>query len=379
MNMSLRLSNMRRCLVLLIGLSTLLVSCEKGADAVLQGQPIYLSVSIPYVTTTKVPFEGSAPTTTNPLNVDVWASTTPNEYEHKGWDGSVSYNNKVAIHTNGHFQSGEPQLLSQAIYPPPRTTNNGTTTADPVYFVSMYPVGWTNTSDTPTVANYTFSGCQDLMFAPQVSGAYDLKEQNQVVNDSPVLRFEHLLTLITVKVGTVMEEGERIEDLKSAWGPITDLRIQSYNRSGDYLESSNKVTVDLSKGTAFNYDNDVTFERIQGESMGFFKLGSDDSFPGSGGYELTERTDSVAYVMCAPVVAKADAHEYVLRIVTQNRGVQTLELDIRKTASSEEGTGTTRGNHFSVTLNFKKGRAIATIVNILDWENGGYGTGDIVD
>ena len=176
-----------------------------------------------------------------------------------------------------------------------------------------------------------------------------------------------------------MEEGERIEDLKSAWGPITDLRIQSYNRSGDYLESSNKVTVDLSKGTAFNYDNDVTFERMQGESMGFFKLGSDDSFPGSGGYELTERTDSVAYVMCAPVVAKADAHEYVLTIVTQNRGVQTLELDIRKTASSEEGTGTTRGNHFLVTLNFKKGRAIATMVNILDWENGGYGTGDIVD
>ena len=370
---------MRRFILSLVGLSALLVSCEKSADVVLQGQPIYLSVSLPYTTTTKVPFEGEAPTTANPLDADVWASTTPNEYVDKRWDGSSAYDHKVSIHTSGHFQSGDPQLLSQAIYPPPRTTNNGTTTADPVYFVSMYPIGWTNTAETPTLANYTFSGTEDIMFAPQVSGAYDLKDQNQVVNDSPVLRFEHLLTRITVKVGVVMEEGERIEDLKSAWGPITDLKIQSYNKSGDYVESSNKVTVDLSKGDAFNYDNDVTFERVQGESMGFFKLGTDDSFPGSGGYELTERPDSVAYVMCAPVVATSDAHEYVITVETQNRGVQTLELDIQKTASSDEGTGTTRANHFLVTLNFKKGRAVATMVNIPDWENGGYGTGDIED
>ena len=56
MIMSLRLNNMRRFILSLVGLSALLVSCEKSADAVLQGQPIYLSVSLPYTTTTKVPF-----------------------------------------------------------------------------------------------------------------------------------------------------------------------------------------------------------------------------------------------------------------------------------------------------------------------------------
>ena len=365
-------------IVLLVWLSAFLASCEKSADVVLQGQPIYLSVSLPYTTTTKVPFEGTAPTTANPLNVDVWASTTPNEYVNEGWDGSSAYGHKVAIHTHGHFQSGEPQLLSQAIYPPPKTTDNGQVTADPVYFVSMYPQGWTNTKQTPTVANYTFAGCQDLMFAPQVSGAYDLEEQGQVVKDSPVLSFEHLLTRITVKVGAVMEAGESIQDLRDAWGPIKDLKIQSYNRAG-YVESLNKVTLDLSKGQAFNYDTDVTFSGQQGESMGFYALGTDDSFPGADGYILTEHIDSVAYVMCAPVVATADAHEYVITIETQNRGSQELELDIEKTASSDEGLGTTRGNHFLVTLKFKRGRAVATVVDIADWENGGYGTGDIVD
>ena len=67
---------MRKGIYILFGLIALLASCEKSASDLSEGQPIYLSVRVPEMSLTKVPYEGSAPTTSNPLNVDVWASTT---------------------------------------------------------------------------------------------------------------------------------------------------------------------------------------------------------------------------------------------------------------------------------------------------------------
>ena len=383
MTMCLKSSSMRRLIyiVLALCLSAFLASCEKGTYIVREGQPIYLSVSLPYTVETKVPFEASAPTTSNPLNVDVWASTKPAEYKDEGKDGSQG---EVAIHTHGHFQSAEPQLLSQAIYPTPKTVD-GKLTADPVYFVSMYPQGWSNPDNSQgqkdaNAATRTFTGCEDLMFAPQVFGAYDLEDQGLVVNASPVLKFEHLLTRITVKIGAELEEGESIQDLRDAWGNIMGLKIQSYNKAGDYVEIMNKVTLDLSEGDEFSYDTDVTFAGQKEGSMGFFEIDTDKSFPESeAGYVLTQKLESVAYVMCAPVIAAEDSHEYVITVTTENRGEHELKMDIQKTAGSEAGLGTTRGNHFNVTLKFKKGRTIATSVEVAEWKNGGYGLGNLED
>lgn len=359
------------------GLVFFLASCGKENSCAQEGQPIYLSASLASSVFTKVPFTGSVPTTSVPLHVDVWASTTPEIFMNEGKDGSLEDGNVVAIHTKGSFHSGEPQLLSEAVYPPPRVGAQGSYTADPVYFVSMHPQGWT--SDDGTESTYAFSGYEDVMFAPQVSGAYDLEEQNQVVTSSPELKFEHLLTRITVRMGVVLEDGESLQGVRDAWGEITGLRIRSYNSAG-YLENLDKVTVDLSKGDAFDYDADVSFSGQKDGSMDFYALGTDDVFPSGGGkYMLTESMDSVAYVMCAPVVATAHDYEYMITVETANRGAQDLKLDLQKTASSASGTGSTRGNHFLVTLKFKKGRAVVLAADVCEWENGGYGTGNIED
>ena len=377
MNMSLRSNNMRRYLYIFCGLLTLLASCQKSGYDMSQGQPIYLSVSLDSDPLTKTPFEGDAPTTSNPLNVAVWASTTAKSYVNNGWDGSAAVEHKVAIHTQGRFQSGAPQLLSQAIYPPPRQGASGSYTADPVYFVAMHPQdSWSTTNGAQ--ASFTFKGCEDVMFAPEVFGAYDTKEQTQVVNDSPVLAFEHLLTRITVKMGIVLAEGENLQDVQEAWGKITDLKIQTYHMDG-YGINLNKVTIDLSQGADFSYDTDLAFSGQQDSSMDFYTLGTDNKFPSENGYLLTEKIDSVAYVMCAPVIATAEDHEYVIIVETENRGVQELKLDLQKTATSADGTGSTRGNHFLATLKFKKGRAIAMEAIVTEWKNGGFGIGDIED
>lgn len=380
---------MRKILYVFLGLAAFLTSCEESSYDLTQGQPIYLSAVLNEIPLTKVPFQGSAPTTSNPLNVDVWASTTEKVFLHETdgqgnpLDGRHGNTNKVSVHTSGHFQSGAPQLLSQAVYPPPREGVAGSYTADPVYFVAMHPQSngvkaWG--TDDGTKAFYTFTGCEDLMFAPQVKGAYDTSSNvGQVVTDSPVLSFKHLLTRITVKMGIELEDGENLDDVKAAWGNVEDLQIQSYNSAG-YGVNMNKVSLDLSKGSEFSYENDVTFSGIQGGSMGFYKIGTDNSFPGDGGYTLTEKIDSVAYVMCAPVVATKENHEYVIIVSTKNRGVHELKFDLEKTSDlDEEGVGSTMGKHFVVTLKFNKGRAVAMVSNVTEWMNGGYGTGNIED
>jgi hypothetical protein len=218
------------------------------------------------------------------------------------------------------------------------------------------------------------------MYAPKVSGAYDVEEQTQIVTKSPKLKFAHLLTRFTVKMGLELEEGEAILDAKEAWGKITSLGIQSYNKGGNYGENLNQVTIDLSAGQGFDYGEDVSFEGVPGERMSFYALGSNDTFPSGDGYELTEHIDSVAYVMCAPVDASASGPDYVIILETEKRGMQELNIELEKTIKpSDTEEGSTRGNHFVVTLKFKKGRAIASVVNVTPWKNGGYGSGDIND
>ena len=371
----------------------LLSSCEKNTAVSLEDQPIYLRAFLSEIYQTKTPYGGTAPTMDNPLNVDVWASTTDrftNENKN-GADGTV------AIHTQGYFQSGDPQLLSQAIYPVPEEGQ----IPSPVNFVAMHPQSTQNKAwTTPelenegsgSTASYTFSGCEDLMFAPKVSGAYNLDEQGPIPTGSPVLEFKHLLTRFTVKMGITLGTGEHLMDVQNAWGPVTDLKIQAYTSSGA-LEAMNTVTIDLAKGGSFSYDSDLAFSYVGknnassiGTSMNFYSFGKDVKFPEpienfpEGAYMLTEQKPELAYVMCAPVMADASTGkpEYLLTVKTEKRGNQDIILDL-KSADATYFSGSTRGKHFGITLNFKKGSAIATVVKVNEWKNGGYGSGDIED
>lgn len=356
---------MKRSIYILCGVLILLASCEKKVEYAAPGQPVYLSAVLPGPHGTKVPFEGTAPSESNPLNVAVWASTTENQFTHT--DGADGSNGTVAIHTEASFLSSGRQLLSGAMYPSPQVQGGE---APAVYFVAMHPQDSWTTNDVGTQATYTFNGSQDVMFASRVSGAYDADGQD--ATNVLQLKFEHLLTRITIQMGVELKEGDKVTDVLDVWGRIMHLEIQESDKN-----IRNGVSIDLSEGDTFNYNNHVGFSG-NAESLLFYKLGTDEVFPGESWYELTETIDSVAYVMCPPVTL-GDGAEYLINFETVNEGDQSLKLDLGEKASSQEGTVSTRGCHYLVTLKFKRGRAITPEVEVIEWENGGNGTEYIED
>lgn len=390
--------------ILLMLFLPLLASCDKwGSEEGHQGRElIYLAARHDGMVRTKVPYdtENGKPSPDNHLNVEVWASTYDGKFLHKdGWDGTKDVDadddgqateRAVSVHTKAFFQSDQPQLLSQAIYPPPIREEDGVKKADPVYFVGLYPQSvdatdgtgkWT-TDVNGAIASYTFNGSQDLMYAPKVQGQYDVSDnQNETTTTTPTLHFHHLLTRFNVSIGADLESGVQLVDIEQAWGKVTGLKIQCYDPQG-WGYGVNSLTVDLTKGMS---DPEVVTMGHHDKQlmMNFYKTGKDEVFPDIE-YKISEM-EEVAYVMCAPVEAVADSDEYVLIIETQkeNQEPKTTELflNLKKKENDidKELTGSSMGKEFNINLVFKKTRAIAEVVAISPWETGGQGSGDIKD
>ena len=394
-------------LYLILVSSLLLSSCEKWRvdKDEYPAQYIYLSAGVAEGEKTKTPYMQTTPTPDYHLNATVWASTTRYVYIDKGWDGTVDVDadgdgtasakeRAVSIHTYAFFQSSEPQLLGQAIYPPP-IPEGDVKTAPPVYFVAMYPrsgdfkddagngLNWTTPLEgeyAGKTASYTFDGRQDVMFASEVSGQYDIDNQgangSSIVTEVPDLIFRHLLTLFTVKIEAFRETGVSLYDIQSAWGKVLELRIQHWNPSG-WTEDTNSLTVDLSNGNV-TYDNPV-----KEKFTTFYNTGLDTVFPAEdGGFTLIDTPQEVAYTMCAPKVAVGGGvHEYELTIVTKREGQDEKEtvipIDLRD--NNGELTGSSAGRQFEISLKFKKSRAVAVVASIDEWKTGGQGNADITD
>ena len=330
--------------------------------------PIYLSAAMNDRVITRAPYELTAPSTYKPLNVDVWASTIEYQFRNEGLNGTGN-DGKVSLHATARFQSSAPQLLNEAIY--------HETARPKVYFVAMYPQGWT--TDDGTKALFTINGAQDVMFAPQIYGTYGTPYEQ-----SPQLSFSHLLTWLTFELKA--ESNEAI----NAWGKVKNIEIRS----------KNGVIVDLS-GTAYNKVTDgdnATYNYLPGSCTFdnetllplYYKIPTNateddktlqDKFPG--GYELTTLGSEVAYVLCAPVNAtyeegeegnKTKTNEYTLYVETQYRNIE-VGIDLKK----KDGyfTGSTMGYKFNIQLNFKLGNTIAITAKMNDWTEGGIINKDV--
>ena len=329
---------------------------------------IYLSAGVgePAVSS-RTPYQYEVPTMTQPLDVSVWASTTMGNFENKGENGSYG---TVAIHTQAHFQSGAPQLLGQAIYP----KNDNT----PVHFVGFHPKSdaWT-LLDGENSASYIFTGREDVMFAPRISGEY-----GTAYEASPTFHFHHLLTYIRIEMVADKDEEdvEKKEEVSQAWGSIESMTISSVD----------KVTVNNLGSTDFSPDN-VVFGNDE-ISMSFYQTGTDNTFPPASSYEIPVNETEVAYVLCAPVKGE-DKHvvngkdvpkpEYTLHIKTEKR-----ELDVPIDLMKKDGdavshfTDNTMGYQFVVQLNFKMGNVIGVSAAIsldanTDWFTHGTGSTDL--
>lgn len=346
--------------------AALLPSCEEEmtADADTDRR-IYLRATVEgATTTTRAPYILTTPNRDNPLEVAVWASTTQSLFANR--DDANGKNGEVAIHTSANFTNGSEQLLDEAVYP---KTTGGTTRK--VYFVGLHPkTGWeTTTGDTTAVHSTAIDGKTDVMFAPQISGEYS---GNTSGDKWPTFEFHHLLTWLRIQMVAESEE------VRTAWGPVTDLTIKS----------KTKVSVNLKGTTALA--NAATFLGDETD-LHFYHKDTDDEFPKGGYYKLNapygngniyDEVDEVAYVLCAPVEATATdpetgnaTMEYTLTVTTEKRTV-TVDVDLMNGADTHF-SGSTRNHQFVLLLKFKMGDNISVIAHPVDWQTGGLGSGEL--
>lgn len=377
-------------------LASVMTACQQDVPNVEQtdedASHIYLSAGIGNSESTRAPYyptDGNgeplhAPTLEHPLNVSVWASTEDGVYPNEDKNGT---NGTVAIHTDAHFQSGDPQLLGEAIYPKAQVEGG---TSKTVYFVGLHPFSdsWTATNDSKD-AQFTFSGNEDVMFAPQISGTY-----NTAFDESPQFHFYHLLTWLRISMVAYLGEDEensttltedekklKREKVSNAWGKITELTLKS---------QKNIITIsNLGEATSEDYTSHVTFApESSNVPFSLYYTGTDDVFPGTNEYAIPVNKTDAAYVMCAPVIGEEkdeyENHvpEYTLHIKTQHREMD-IPLDL-KGDNRNLFTGSTMGRVFNILLRFKMGDVISVSTEIsvggdADWFTHGTGTGDLTE
>lgn len=338
---------MKKLIISTLLTAGLICSCEKpqteGPD---ESCMIFLAAN---TSETKAPFNGTAPSESQPLDALVCISTDSYSYPSGGNDGTTD--GTIGKHLQVQFSSGSRQLINGAYY-------NKSTPDRTVYFSAMHPQsGWSFADNTSV--HCTFDGSDDVMFAPQETGKYG----NQ---NPPTLNFRHLLTWIKMEIKADSEA------VATAWGPLRSITIGS----------KNGISIDL--GKAFSKD-DVVFDNDV--DMKFYKISSpEEVFPdATTGYPMTTASSEVAYVLCAPVIAyefdpgaaedEIRIPEYHIRIVSENRDV-TIPIDLMNGEGSY-AEASTMGKQFTLSLTFMMGNTIAVSTNITDWSTGGIGFGKI--
>lgn len=363
---------MRRFVYIVVAVFCLL-GCQKvqGPNASVDGSSIYLAATTEMTVDTRTPYIYTTPNgeTGGRLEVAIWASTYGTDrdgYTYRNPAEPLNGKNTgghVAIHTTAYFDSGNPQLLSEAVYP-----QSGTN----VFFVGLHPQeGW-QTNDNTTQAIFVMDGSHDVMVAPRRFGQYASTGDDHVIN-APTLNFYHLLTWMKVRI--VAEDDNTV----TAWGKIRKME----------LLSNTKVTIDLLDqkvgGVDEVTDGSFDFGACTFSAPGKLNLhtwGTDQIFPSAEGYTMktTQSSDYQAYVLCAPVDGVAttvvdgqdvEVPEYILHIETDTR-VLDLPIDLRKSAT-EYYVENTRAKHFTLNLNFKMGNTVLVSSQVDDWQFGGIG------
>lgn len=360
-----------RHILLTIGiLGMFLSSCQNQNDVVepAHGEGVRLSIDVENNLLTRTPYTGSTPSADNPLTAAVWASTTENIFRNENKNGGIqdesNPNGDVAMFTEANFTSTSGQLIKDIIYPQ---------AGKPVYFIAFHPAtGWNHNPDGHLSA-FSFSGCEDVMFAPQIQGEY----VNNVTKDWPTLKFHHLLTWLRV---CVKAESDLVSE---DWGRIKSLKVRSRNTVAiefekEYFDDSNNTDKEKFEFLTSDSNSDATLD--------FFKTGYNEVFVDKNNsatwYTIPsgEKYTEVAYVLCEPKTATAEdatgkkTYEYTLLIETENRTVE-VPVDLMKESKCFEGY--TRKNQFILNLTFKKAYNVSVSATITDWRAGGMGLVDL--
>lgn len=321
--------------ILLLGIA-LLASCTSDDEVQLSRVPIYIGATVegPQVAT-RAPYTLTAPSKINPLNAAVWMSTTthsfPDSQLGKGDENAPS----IAYHNTATITGSDKQLLNDQLFYP--------TSDIPVYFVGLYPqANWTARETygvQGSVADYTFDGKTDVMYAPEVSNHYT------TAPTYPVLNFRHLLTWLRFRVSADSQESA------DAWGKVTSIAVKSRNR----------LTLSFTTGHV----------EFNGDPVNMPAYTSADQVFTDQAVELYATPVEVAYVLAEPVTATTAGDEYTLVIKTEGRQ-EAAEVPINlRTKTNTDFEGSTAGHQFTITLKFANGDNIMTTVAVEAWDNGG--------
>lgn len=264
------------------------------------------------------PYMGTTPSMDNVLEASVWFSEESGTYANTGDEATFPRHSRILFNSSGTAYPYSDVLQ----YP-----ESGT-----VYCVGLYPYSeseWTNTdasgAASNTHASHVIDGSQDLMFASQIEGTW--------ANRFETLAFTHQLTWL--KINVIAEDKNAI----SSWGDVTDITVTS---------PGNKLTVDLSTGTASCNSTPTVIKAFEGSSA------------------LKITTQQLGSVFCAP------ATSYNISVTTVNGGVKNLGNIVLK--QDDETTPVPDaayaiGKMFVITLNFKSFSMVDAACSLSVWED----------
>lgn len=337
---------------------------------------------------TRAGFSQTVPDGTHQLNAVVWASSTSHNYDFAAVKRGGSKDNfMVANNAYVSFNSSTAKVDNSRFGFPV----NGTSTPD-VYMIGLAPAawsddpvtgyGWTRSRDGLTwTAKFNFKGCEDVMYAPEVSGYYG--------SDVPVLHFYHLLTWLRFKIVSTSEEAA------SAWGRIQCVKLTACRGLAN-VNDEVTVSVDNTPASLTEVEGKVRYSHSgTNDYLALFKTGTDDYFPQdpargtateyyANWYQLVypktgQTADDVAveaaYALCPPVTAAGldgsgdPTYEYTLTIDCDNRKNVQVPIDLMA-GENTYYTGTTIGREFLITLKFSFGNVVANALSIQDWTTG---------
>lgn len=226
--------------------------------------------------TEAVPYKGTVPTSSSPLDASVWFSLKPDKFEDQ------SGNTFIPCHTEMKF-TGEGMTYADYLLEgsdTPISLTYPTSENTPVYCVGFYPkTGWT-TSDYVN-AGHAINGTEDLMHAGVISGTWN--------NHFPSQQYSHLLTWVKISVCAMTMETAR------QWGNVTKVTISCKNALNINLATS-----------------EVTYSGEQEIII----------YEDSKGSELSLTSTELGSLFCAPET------EYEIKIKTANYGEKTITVPL---------------------------------------------------
>lgn len=352
---------MRKSFLSLLAVATMVSCTQNDTDQkiVEEGTPIMLGANALSVeSSTRVPFEGAIGAA-NKLTALVLASTTTGDYTTKYANGAMTFADEVTavgyLTDNTATPAPPVSFTGQAYYPADGKT---------VYFSALCPVtGW---STSTTTTSFTFTGCEDVMVAKQVSGS-----KTAAASTIPAFVFKHLLTKLNLKL--VAEDAAAV----AAWGKISKIELVKAQNS---VQIPSKLETTLATGvaaTGVNFGTNVSAFKCFGLTEAATVKTYTDVEYASQAYALTTTATYQAYTLAAPITATG-TKDFTFRIYAAGApapGYLEVDVDLKKAGTAF--TGDTQGKAFDITLKFKA-KSITATASVSGWNTDNEANDDTV-